>query len=39
MFLVGSSVIGTQFLGESFTARKLLGFTFATAAVYLVSGN
>ena len=37
-FLVFSSLIGVVLLGESFSARKVLGIAFAVASVYLVSG-
>lgn len=37
MFLVGASVVGVLFFGESLTVRKVLGIVFASAAVYLVA--
>jgi len=36
MFIVGSSILGMVFLGETVTARKLVGITLAAAGVYLV---
>ena len=39
MFLVTSSALGIAFLGETLTARKVLGFAFAVAAVYLTTGQ
>ncbi|TQQ79213.1 multidrug transporter [Halonotius terrestris] len=37
MFLVTSSLVGIAVLGESLTARKLLGIALAVVAVYLVT--
>ena len=38
-FVAASSLVGMAFLGEPFSARKLLGVGFALLAVYLVSGQ
>lgn len=39
MFLALSSLVGFVVLGESVTARKMLGLVFAVAAVYLTAGQ
>lgn len=37
MFLVGSSVLGMAFLGESVTLQKIAGIALAAVAVYLTA--
>ena len=37
MFLVGSSILGMAFLGESVTLQKIAGIALAAVAVYLTA--